>query len=86
MTKVEDIDIASMTDAEFVAAAKEKIGEIQKNDKKLLVKDTFIKIFKYAGDYAKLKSKDIKSAAQAKRCEHFNADHKAYLAALQATV
>lgn len=63
MTKVEDIDISNMTEAEFVAAAKDKIGEIQKNDKKLLVKDTFIKIFKYAGDYAKLKSKDIKAQA-----------------------
>lgn len=86
MTKVEDIDISNMTDTEFIAAAKAKIGEVQKNDKKLLVKDTFIKIFKYAGDYAKLKSKDIKSAAQAKRCEHFGTDHKKYLEALQATV
>jgi len=60
MTKVEDIDLSNITDAEFVAAAKEKVGEIVKNEKKLLVKDTFIKIFKYAGDYAKLKSKDIK--------------------------
>jgi len=51
-----------------------------------LVKDTFIKIFKYAGDYAKLKSKEIKAAAQGKRCTHFGVDHKAYLAALQATV
>lgn len=82
MTKVEDIDISNLTDAEFVATAKEKIGEIQKNDKKLLVKDTFIKIFKYAGDYAKLKSKDIKAQAQAKRCEHFSVDNKAYLQAL----
>jgi hypothetical protein len=28
MTKVEDIDISNITDAEFVAAAKAKIGEI----------------------------------------------------------
>ena len=57
-----------------------------KNDKKLLVKDTFIKIFKYAGDYAKLKSKDIKQAAQESRCTHFGTDHKLYLEALQKTV
>ena len=86
MTKVEDIDVSNISDTDFIAAAKEKIGEIQKNDKKLLVKDTFIKIFKYAGDYAKLKSKDIKAAAQSKRCECFGTDHKAYLAALQSTV
>lgn len=86
MTKVEEIDISNITDAEFIAAAKTKIGEIQKNDKKLLVKDTFIKIFKYAGDYAKLKSKDIKAAAQARRCTHFGTDHKKYLEALQGTV
>ena len=86
MTKVEEIDVTNITDTEFIAKAKEKIGEIQKNDKKLLVKDTFIKIFKYAGDFAKIKSKDIKAAAQTKRCECFGTDHKAYLTALQSTV
>lgn len=60
MTKVVEIDLANITDEAFVEKAIENIGEIQKNDKKLLVKDTFIKIFKYAGDYAKLKSKEIK--------------------------
>jgi len=42
----------------------------------LLVKDTFIKIFKYAGDYAKLRSKDIKAKAQEDRCTFFGSDHK----------
>ena len=37
MTKVEDIDLSNITDAEFIKQAKEKVGEIQKNDKKLLV-------------------------------------------------
>jgi len=63
MTKVVDIDLANISDEQFVEKAIENIGEIQKNDKKLLVKDTFIKIFKYAGDYAKLRSKEIKAAA-----------------------
>ena len=58
MTKVEEIDLSNITDEAFVEAAITNIGEIVKNDKKLLVKDTFIKIFKYAGDYAKLRSKD----------------------------
>ena len=52
----------------------------------MLVKDCFIKIFKYAGDYAKLRSKDIKAASQSKRCAHFGTDSKKYLEALQATV
>jgi hypothetical protein len=63
MTKVVDIDLSNISDEAFVEKAIENIGEIVKNDKKLLVKDTFIKIFKYAGDYAKLRSKDIKAAA-----------------------
>jgi len=28
MTKVEDIDLANITDTDFIAAAKEKVGEI----------------------------------------------------------
>lgn len=86
MTKVVDIDLSNISDEAFVEKAIENIGEIVKNDKKLLVKDTFIKIFKYAGDYAKLRSKDIKAAAQETRCEHFGTDHKKYLDALQKTV
>jgi len=50
------------------------------------MKDTFIKIFKYAGDYAKLRSKEIKKAAQKERCTFFGTDHKKYLEALQKTV
>jgi len=64
MTKVEEIDISvAMTDDEFVTKAVELIGEIKKNDNKTLHKDTFIKIFKYTGDFAKLRSKDLKQKA-----------------------
>lgn len=86
MTKVVEIDLTNITDEEFVEKAIENIGEVVKNDKKLLNKDTFIKIFKYAGDYAKLRSKEIKQAAQETRCTHFGTDHKKYLEALQKTV
>jgi hypothetical protein len=51
-----------------------------------LSKESFIKIFKYTGDYAKLKSRDIKSKAQEKRCKDFGKDHKKYLDALKGTV
>jgi hypothetical protein len=87
MTKVEEIDINNgITHEEFVERAVELIGDIKKNDNKTLHKDTFIRVFKYTGDFAKLRSKDIKQKAQEIRCEHFGVDNKAYLEALQKTV
>lgn len=58
MTKVQDIDIGNITEEEFVEKAVEYIGEIKKNENnnKVLSKDCFIKIFKYTGDFAKLRS------------------------------
>lgn len=82
MTKIEEIDISSMSEEAFVEKAIELIGEVKKNENKTLHKDTFIKIFKYTGDFAKLRSKDIKQKAQEERAVHFNADHKLYLEAL----
>jgi len=78
MTKVEDIDISKITEEEFVEKAVEKIGEIKKNEtnNKVLSKDTFIKIFKYTGDFAKLRSQSLKKTAQEDRCQFFNVDHK----------
>lgn len=49
-------------------------------------KDNFIQIFKYTGDFAKLRSKKIKQVAQDERLTHFNKDHKLYLEALKKTV
>lgn len=63
MTKIEEIDISNITEEEFVNKVVEHIGEIKKNDNKTLHKDTFIKIFKYTGDFAKLRSKGIKQKA-----------------------
>jgi hypothetical protein len=87
MTKVEEIDINSgITEEEFVEKAIELIGEVKKTENKTLSKDSFIRIFKYTGDFAKLRSKDIKQKAQESRCEHFGVDNKLYLDALQKTV
>ena len=36
------------------------IGQIKKTARKTLDKDSFIKVFKYAGDFAKLKNKEVK--------------------------
>jgi len=87
MTKIEDIDMTNITEDEFVAKAVAAIGEIKKNPQnKTLTKDTFIKVFKYTGDFAKLRSAVFKQSAQLERCEHYNKDHQKYLQALQKTI
>jgi len=65
MTKVDEIDIngGDITEEEFVEKVVTAIGDIKKNENKTLHKDTFIKIFKYTGDFAKLRSKDLKLKA-----------------------
>lgn len=60
MTKVEEIDMLNLSEPEFLDMVVEKIGSIKKNENKTLHKDSFIKIFKYTGDFAKLKSKGLK--------------------------
>jgi len=86
MTKIEEIDITNMTEEEFLEVAITNIGEVKKNENKTLQKDTFIRIFKYTGDFAKLRSKGIKAAAQEERSQFFGEDSKKYLEALQKTV
>ena len=83
LTKVEEIDYKDMTEEQFLEKAKELIGELQKDDKKLLKKDSFIKIFKYSGDYSKMRQKGMKQEAQDKRMEHFDVDFKKYMEVLQ---
>jgi hypothetical protein len=75
-----------MSEEEFLKIACEKILPIQKTPNKTLTKETFIKIFKYTGDFAKIKSRDLKVKAQEKRAEEFGKDPKKYLEALKATV
>lgn len=86
MTKVEEIDVLNISEPEFLEMVVEKIGAIKKNENKTLHKDSFIKIFKYTGDFAKLKSKGLKQKSQDERLIHFNENHKAYLDALQRSV
>jgi len=86
MTKIDEIDLSNITQEEFLEKAVTFIGEVKKNDDKTLTKDSFIKIFKYTGDYAKLRSKGIKTKAQLERVKFFDVDHQAYLKELQRTV
>lgn len=83
---VEHIDLDGITEEEFLNKAVEKIGTVQKTPQKTLTKECFIKIFKYTGDFAKLKSRDTKAKAQENRCKEFGGDPKKYLDALKATV
>lgn len=86
MEKLDEIDQDNITEEEFLNQAVAKIGPIQKTKNKTLTKDSFIKIFKYTGDYAKLKSKELKKNAQVERCEAFKKNPKKYLEALKKTV
>lgn len=70
----------------YIKAAVEAIGEVKKTPQKTLEKETFIKVFKYTGDFAKFKNKELKKAAQDKRCEHFGGDAGKYLEALKSNI
>lgn len=83
---MDNIDLDNITDDEFLTKALEKIGKVEKTKSKTLAKDTFIKIFKYTGDFAKLRSKELKKVAQQKRVEQFGKDSKKYLEALKQSV
>ena len=57
---LEGIDFDTITEDEFLEKAVEKIGKIEKTKNKTLAKDSFIKIFRFTGEFAKLRSKDVK--------------------------
>lgn len=86
--KVEIVAIPTegISEEEYLEKAIEAIGEVKKTPRHTLDKDTFIKVFKYTGDFAKMKNKAMKEQAQERRCEHFNQDHRKYLDALKATI
>lgn len=81
-----EIDLDNVTEEEFLNQAVINIGPVQKTKNKTLTKDTFIKIFKYTGDFAKIKSKELKKTAQADRCEAFKLNPKKYLEALKKSI
>jgi len=83
---LETIDTAGLDEEGFLKAAVEAIGDVKKTSQNTLEKDTFIKVFKYTGDFAKFKNSAMKKDAQTKRCEHFGGDAQAYLASLKANI
>ena len=74
-----------LSEEEFVTKAIEHIGEVKKVNK-MLDKDSFIKIFKYTGDFAKYKNQALKKQAQESRVAQFGKDAKAYLASLKSNI
>jgi len=82
----EPIDLENITEAEFLEKAAAQIMPVKKTEGKTLAKDSFIKIFKFTGDFAKIKSKEVKKVAQEKRMASFQKDNKRYLEDLKETV
>jgi hypothetical protein len=80
------INTDDITEEQYLEKAVELIGPIVKTKNKTLSKESFIKIFKYTGDFAKLKSKEMKAKSQENRCVYFAKDSKKYLEALKQTV
>lgn len=66
--------------------AAEAIGKLKKTPKKTLEKESFIKVFKYMGDFNKMKTRELKKNSQLKRCEAFESDSKKYMEALKGGV
>ena len=81
-TNLEEIDLSNISEKDFLKKAVELIGPVKKTPNKTLAKDSFLKVFKYSSDFAKLRAKDVKQKAQEERMLHFGEDHKKYLAAL----
>ena len=81
--ELESIDTTGIDEEGFLKAAVDKIGDVKKTAKNTLDKETFIRVFKYTGEFAKWKNADLKKQAQNRRCEHFNGDPQQYLAALK---
>jgi len=52
-----------VSEEEFVVRAVEAIGELKKTPQKTLDKESFIKVFRYTGDFAKMKGRDLKAKA-----------------------
>ena len=81
-----DIVTEGIDQEAFLKQAVEHIGTVVKTPNNTLDKDTFIKVFKYTGDFAKFKNADLKREAQERRCKHFNSSPQQYLLALKVNI
>lgn len=76
----------NISEEDFLEKALAAIGPLKKTARKTLEKESFIKVFKYTGDFAKMKNRALKQVAQTKRVEFFNKDNKKYLEALKQNI
>ena len=58
-----DINTDGIDEEGFLKAAVDAIGTVGKAPDKTLDKDTFVKVFKYTGDFAKFKNAELKREA-----------------------
>ena len=70
-TDLANIEAEGLDEEAFLKAAVEAIGEVKKTPQNTLDQKSFIKVFKYTGDFAKFKNQNMKAIAQERRCEHF---------------
>ena len=80
---MENIDLAKLSEEEFLNVAIERIGEVEKTKNKTIARDSFVKIFRFTGEFAKFKCKELKKTGQEKRLTQFEADPKKYLQILK---
>ena len=57
-TDMEVIKTDGLSEEEFMEKAIAAIGPLKKTPKKTLTKESFIKVFRYTGDFAKMKGND----------------------------
>jgi len=63
MTEMPTIDTTGLDEEGFLKAAVEAIGAVTKTPSKTLDKESFIKVFKYTGEFAKFKNAELKKTA-----------------------
>ena len=85
-TDLANIETEGLDEEAFLKAAVEAIGEVKKTPQNTLDQKSFIKVFKYTGDFAKFKNQNMKAIAQERRCEHFGSDPQAYFTALKGCI
>jgi len=80
-----EIDATGLDEEGFLKAAIDAIGSVNKVAGGVLDKESFIRVFKYTGEFAKFKNQEMKKVAQANRIEHFE-NGTEYLKALKANI
>ena len=57
---MENIDINKLSEEEFLNVAIERIGDVEKTKNKTIARESFVKIFRFTGEFAKYKCRELK--------------------------